>query len=1284
VNWFLKIHDWLSHHRVVAVLALALLLGACVLLASRLRYEEDIAKFLPSNEQNREYAEAYQAIAGQDKIAVIFSPADTSCVPDADSIVQAMQDFETLAAEMDTRGLMKDMQMRVDEGTAFDLAAFVSENMPYFLVEEDYKRIDSLLADPDFVAKRLDEVKQQLMLPTASMTAQFLPNDPLQLFTPVLSAMQGFNMGTGFEVADGTIFTADGKHALGFFTSRSSGSETADNDLLAQLTDSVIARTQALNPSVRVSAVGGPLIAVTNARQIKHDSLLAMAIALTLILLLLAFHYRRCSDILWIVVSLIVGCVVAIGGMAIFKSEVSIIVLGIGSVIIGIAVNYPLHFLDHLREEPDRRQALKEMVSPLLIGNITTVSAFLCLVWLDAQAMRDLGVFGSLMLIGTIMFVLVFLPLWVKAPKSVRREELGVRSSNRVGITPKSSFLTPNSKFIWVVVVLTIIFGWASLKTSFDDDIRHINYMTDSQRADMQLLSAATATANAQIYVVAQADNLDAALDINDSINQILNSPAEGKILKNPRPQESSKEGILKNPMHPLNLRVRERIEVKGCGRFLPSRAEQQKRLQRWQQFWQAHAPALTAQLQTQASRQGFTADAFTPFVQMIAATPQPQDASFFQPITDALQPTFISTSYIVNYLTLPEGADEEAFKSQLRRQLPADALAFSARDISNQLVSVLNDSFNYIGFVCSFVVFFFLWLSFARIELSLVSFLPLAVGWIWILGIMHLCGLQFNIVNIILATFIFGQGDDYTIFITEGLIYEYAYGKKRLSSYKRSVILSAIIMFVGIGALIISKHPALRSLALVTIVGMGTVVLMAYYLPPLVFRWLTTTSSQNLAQNSQNLQNNKNNVCGESAEVCGSLREDKSPGGATPNSSLLTPNSFGAVREVPITLPRIARSLFALLFFLCMTTFVLKPWAWWLFTFKGDNEQTRLRLHTKLHKIARWCIYRVPGVKCTLENTSGEDFSRNAIVICNHRSHLDLFALMMLTPKIVFFTNNWVWNNPFYGSIIRRAEYIPAMDGMETNMEHIRDLWQRGYSIAIFPEGSRQEEDHIARFHQGAFLLAQQLNADILPVVLHGFAHVLPKKDFMLRPGHLHVSIHPRITNYSAFSARDKKILPNPTWQSGLNKNILPNPMNPREQAKAMRQWYMQTYRRLALRLRDAQYCATFVRYQYIYKGAGIERRCNRNLRQNNNYAAIVDNPQYTSLKSLLVQHAGQGEMPFIFALAHPDCQVFAQCDDPDDRNLLKAMANAPDNLHVLDTDATPPPCDLVITLES
>ena len=104
----------------------------------------------------------------------------------------------------------------------------------------------------------------------------------------------------------------------------------------------------------------------------------------------------------------------------------------------------------------------------------------------------------------------------------------------------------------------------------------------------------------------------------------------------------------------------------------------------------------------------------------------------------------------------------------------------------------------------------------------------------------MHLGGIKFNIVNIILATFIFGQGDDYTIFITEGLLYEYTYGKRMLKNYRNSVILSGILMFIGIGTLIFAKHPAMRSLAEVAIIGMVTVVLMACYLPPIIFGWLT------------------------------------------------------------------------------------------------------------------------------------------------------------------------------------------------------------------------------------------------------------------------------------------------------------------------------------------------------------------------------------------------------------------------------------------------------------
>jgi predicted RND superfamily exporter protein len=97
----------------------------------------------------------------------------------------------------------------------------------------------------------------------------------------------------------------------------------------------------------------------------------------------------------------------------------------------------------------------------------------------------------------------------------------------------------------------------------------------------------------------------------------------------------------------------------------------------------------------------------------------------------------------------------------------------------------------------------------------------------------MSLLHIEFNIVNIILATFIFGLGDDYTIFITEGMMYEYARGKKMLGTYKNTVALSALIMLAGIGSLIVAQHPAMRPLAEITILGMVSVVITAYVLPP-------------------------------------------------------------------------------------------------------------------------------------------------------------------------------------------------------------------------------------------------------------------------------------------------------------------------------------------------------------------------------------------------------------------------------------------------------------------
>ena len=1094
-RFFLHIYHYFSAHRLWASAVLLTICALAALLSSRVHYEEDIAKFLPHDTQNEKYQDVYEQIALQSRVAVLFSSKDSLRPVDTETIGQAMESFGT---QIENSPLIEQLQVSADETAAFKMIDFVNTNYPYFITNSDARHIDSLLRSPDFVARQMEENKKILMLPTGGIAMTTLRHDPLHLFTPVLQRMQRFRMDRQFQLIDGYVFTHDGRTGMVTFNSRFGASETQRNGEIAALLDSAARTIEARYPQLKVSAIGAPLIAVTNATTIKTDAIVAVAIASVFILLLLWWHYRRLSDMLWIGVSIVFGWLFAIGGMALFHDSVSMIVLGIGSVIIGIAVNYPLHFLDHIREVGNRRQALKEMVPPLLIGNVTTVAAFLCLVWLDAQAMRDLGLFGALMLIGTILFVLVFLPLYARRPAAAPQHRAGIllplmeRAENWLNRKAVKRVVLPT------VMMLTMVFGYFSTKTSFDSDLTHINYMTPDQRADMQRLAGTQH--EAALYAVAEGKTMKQAFQANDRLLSQLQ--AHG-------------------------------YQPHGIGDFSPTAERQRASLTAWRQLWTIHdARQLIDRVKAEARRQGLKPDAFQPFYELLMTDHNSvRPLSYFNPILQPFVGTYILQSpdqtRIVNYL--PSAGADSILKRDINQQAAAPYFVFSSKDIGNQLVRVLNDSFNYIGLVCGFVVFFFLWLSFGKLELSLLSFLPLAVSWLWILGMMQIGGIQFNIVNIILATFIFGQGDDYTIFITEGLMYEHTTGRKRLSSYKHSVAISALLMFIGIGSLILARHPAMRSLAVVTIIGMFTVVIMAYYLPPLVFRWL----------------------------VRGRHLPTEEPSDA----------QLWITDKLPLTLRRIVSSLSFMIFFLLFMYFGAKPYTRWFFRKKKDDPERRDRYHRLFQSLARKGLKLLPGVKCHIYNKVGETCEKPAVIICNHQSHLDIMAVLQLSPKIIIITNAWTWDNPFYGDVLHYGDFLPAADGLDKNMTKLRELYKAGYNIVIYPEGTRSETCEVRRFHKGAFYVAHELGADILPLYLHGAGYVLPKRDFLLRSGEINIEVGQRVR----FDRYDDQ---------GLEANEAIRLM-----AKNMRHHYQKHYAEMRRRIETEAYLKPYRQLRDYYK---------------------------------------------------------------------------------------------------
>ena len=804
MNFLIKTYDWLKVHTRLLWMSMVALAAVFVFCILHLKYSEDITDFLPLGTSEQEALSVYQNISGADRIYILFSNPD-----DPDYTIEAIEHFTGCVQEKDSLGWCADLTARVDMSQIQQVTDFIYDNIPYFLTPADFVRMDSLLVQPDYVARRLENDRRMLMLPTGGMMVSSIIRDPLGLFTPVLSSLQDSNPQMNFEMYDGYIFTPDMSRAVAMMSSPFGNSETEFNSRILDILHESVKDMENEYPEVSARVVGGPEIAVGNSTRIKKDSILAITLSVILIVLLVVYSIGSIRNILLIFLSIGWGWLFAMAGMSLFSSNVSIIVIGISSVILGIAVNYPLHLIVHISHVPDMRQAVKDIMAPLIIGNITTVGAFLTLVPLQSAALRDLGIFAAFLLVGTIIFVLLYLPHLVKV-KHV------AQTRNR--LLDKISEFSPEKYKLLVggVVCLTVFLAFFSVRTEFDTNIANINYMTDAQRDDMQyfedLLSSSSSPDMTKVYVLSAGKDYDQALVGNSSVVPVIDSLCAGGLVSGYR----------------------------GVSRFLVSKQEQQSRLDMWTEFVDRHSAALPGAVRANASKCGFSTNAFDGFLSLFESSKDlhPEDIGHFSVLTDLILSQNVTCveatgqAYVVNVLDVPVDNMDD-----VKKCFPK---SFDVAGMNSALSKNLSDDFNYIGWACSLIVFFFLWFSFGHIELAIIAFLPMAVSWIWILGIMAIFGIKFNIVNVILATFIFGQGDDYTIFMTEGCQYEYRFRRPIIASYKSSIIQSALIMFVGIGTLIVSKHPAMKSLAEVTIIGMVSVVLMAYMIPPLFFRWIT------------------------------------------------------------------------------------------------------------------------------------------------------------------------------------------------------------------------------------------------------------------------------------------------------------------------------------------------------------------------------------------------------------------------------------------------------------
>ena len=1030
-QFFIGLYDYFERHKILFYLSLI----SCVLLmgffALQVRFEENITQFFPDTKDSQNTIKVFDNLKIKDKIIIMLSSADTCHRVEPDSLIEAAGRLQQTLTEKAGGTLIKGIFAQVDQSLIGGATDFVYEHLPLFLTDTDYQRFDSLLTEKGIQAI-MQKNYTNLLSPAGIALRSYILRDPLGLGSEALKHLQDFQLEANYEIYDEHIFSKDGSTLLMFITPVFSTGSTGKNDELIKILEEELQHVQGESPTIRAEYFGGPSVGVYNARQIKKDTILTSSLALLIIIVFISLVFKRKRSIPLIITPVLFGGLFALFLIFFIKGSISAIAVGAGSAVMGIALSYSIHMLAHQNHVSTVQQLIKEIAYPLTVGSFTTIGAFMGLIFTSSDLLRDFGLFASLALVGTTLFCLIYLPHFLKGQADVKQGRV-LRIIEKINAYSYEK----NKWLVGGILLITIICLFTSQKVGFNNDMMSLNYepqhLKQSEEKLMQLFDSDEKTV---LFV---------------SVGKDMNQATETYAITNQKLSTLKDQGLIK--------------DYASASQFLISPQEQQLRLKRWKDYWtDEKQQQIRKQLETAATEYRFRPGSFDPFYQWLNQpfgeyhyTAQEDDLS--GKLLNEWQTSADSITMLISQIRISDQNKETVYQHFSKAQ---DVVIFDRSYFANKWVSAINDDFYLILYISSFLIFFALWFSYGRIELTLMSFLPMLVSWVIILGLMGILGIEFNIINIILSTFIFGIGDDFSIFIMDGLQNKYRTGQKVLNSHKTAIFFSAFTTVVGMGALVFAKHPALQSISLISILGMIAVVLVAYTIQPLIFRFFI----------------------------------------AGPASKGLPPYTLiGLIRTV---------LLFLLFFIGCIFLRVLIAVLYLVPVRKSSKQRLVCRL---IQITCKGILLLATAVKKEHINKANERFQHPAIIIANHQSFIDILVLLSLSSKILMVTNHWVWHSPFFGAIIRYVDFYYIGEGYEQYMERMRKKVKEGYSIAIFPEGTRTYNGKMKRFHKGAFYLAETLQLDILPILLYGNNKIIAKaQPFNIRKGIIYTEILPRI----------------------------------------------------------------------------------------------------------------------------------------------------------------------------
>ncbi|NUM36445.1 MAG: 1-acyl-sn-glycerol-3-phosphate acyltransferase, partial [Candidatus Brocadiae bacterium] len=771
----------------------------------KLELNTDILKLLPETPSLKNLQKYNQIFSSLNRIAITLVHKEKK---EQDLIKAGDRAIELLKANP----YFANVQARLDMLSGAEVKKFYEEQMPNFLELKDFEKISQKIA-PENVEKRLSSIwEQQIGIAPTSSNVRIDPLQFSELFWKKLS--------WEVDIYQGYLLSKDHKALLIQVPSFPKQLNHEENIRCWDFLKETKQKLNAEFPGIDMIAIGGQRIAIDNQKRMISDVKLTSFLTIVALCLLFWGTLRNFFFFPLFLLPSFFGMFVGIGICNLCSSQLSLLTLGYGSIVIGITIDHGIHYFTHIGAAPSITpiMIIRNILKPLSFSMISTCGAMMILSFSSFPAYVELGLFIASGVLGSFLFVVVLYPKISESMKKKNIQSIFKDFPDFLKKLEQAKWVKIGKAFMVLsVVVLAAISIPKISKMEFVTNLEQFSYRSQETQQEEEKFFSIWGDQRGKIAIVVQGKSFEEALEKNDAVYSHLQSAAK------------------KNELKIDNL----------AARLLPSLKRMQSSHEMWKSYWTKEKQEHIKN-SFHSSHYGFSSRAFAPFFQQISNPSQPRSmielwkntafSALFQDSVVAKENHW----YIQNIIQVKDAASIDRLYEAIEKAAP-DTILVDRMQILKTTDSLLKREIFWTVVGVSLFLLLILKLYFVYLEMILCNFLPLCLSIVCTLGILDICGIPVDLFNVLVIIFILALGIDYTVFHTCSYLSTGGV-KSSTRTSNTSVVLCSVTTILGFGSLVFAEHPALYSLGFCSIVGVNmawinslfiTPIFLHFFLPP-------------------------------------------------------------------------------------------------------------------------------------------------------------------------------------------------------------------------------------------------------------------------------------------------------------------------------------------------------------------------------------------------------------------------------------------------------------------